>query len=508
MIPILTREQMRAYDAYAIERCQVPGLLLMENAGRGAAELISDQLEGESGPVVIVCGGGNNGGDGFVVARHLLAHGHPTAVFVLAKRGSIGGDAKTNLDALEGLGVAAQFVDDDLDGLTEALGMASLSVDALFGTGLTRDIEGRYLAAVSALNEAECPCIALDIPSGLDANSGAVLGDAVIAAMTITFGHCKLGLLQGAAAVHAGHIEMVGLGIPDAHILDEVGMSATFIDGLAVRATIGARAKSANKYTAGSVLVVAGSEGKSGAALLSARGALRCGAGMVTIASWAGARAAIEGVLDEAMTCELDDSDIAASVDAALEKRKAVAIGPGFGLDDKARQVVDRVALEWDGPVVLDADAISHFAGRAEALRAAAGPRVLTPHSGELARLLGISSAEVEANRYDAVVRASEACGCTVVLKGRHSLIATEGRVELCGPGSAVLATAGSGDVLTGMLGAMLCNTPAHEAAVAAVYLHAVTGDQWSELTGADRGMLASDIAEALPELLGAISDD
>jgi hydroxyethylthiazole kinase-like uncharacterized protein yjeF len=508
MTPILTRAQMRAYDAYAIEHCNVPGLLLMENAGRGAADLISDHLEGESAAVVIVCGGGNNGGDGFVVARHLLAHGHPVEVFVVAKRERIGGDARTNLKALEGLGVALRFVDDDLSEMQEALTHAALSVDALFGTGLTRNIEGRYLQVVQALNDADCSCAALDIPSGLDADSGAILGDGVVAALTITFGHCKLGLLQGAAAQVAGSIEIVGLGIPDAQIIEEVGVAATFIDGLAVRGTLGSRDKDAHKYAAGSVLIIAGSEGKSGAALLSARGALRCGAGMVSIASWPGARAAIEGVLDEAMTVELDDSDIAGSVDAALDRRKAVAIGPGFGLDDKARQVVERVALQWDGPVVLDADAISHFAGRPEALRAAKGPRVLTPHSGELARLLSMTSAEVEANRYAAVVRASEACGCTVVLKGRHTLIATGDSVELCGPGNAALATAGSGDVLTGMLGAMLCTAPVHEAATAAVYLHAVAGDQWSEQTGADRGMLAGDIAEILPELLGAIGED
>lgn len=509
--PILTREEMRAYDAHAIEECGVPGVVLMENAGRGAADVIAEQ--GTHGPVIIVCGTGNNGGDGFVVARHLLARGIYAETILLGTEDQVRGDAKTNLDALVGLGGHVTVVShDDVSELEEALQTATLAVDAIFGTGLSRPVSGRYAAAIEALNDADCLCVALDIPSGIDANTGQVLGVAVRAGATVTFGHHKSGLFQGHGVTHAGSVVVMGLGIPDGAILEQVGFEASFIDPGAVHAALGERAPDTHKYRAGSVLALAGSEGKLGAALLVARGALRAGAGIATIGTWPEAARALSGRVDEAMTFALDPDDLDASLTQALEKRAAVAIGPGLGTDARARALSERVVLGWEGPAVVDADAITCFAGRATEIRQAKGPRVLTPHAGELARLLGRTSADVEAHRFLAARQASELTGATVVLKGPHTVVATGSRLDVCAEGNAVLGTAGSGDVLTGVTAAMSCALPPHDAACAAVLLHARAADQWVARTGADRGMLAGDIADGIPAAIaslgGAAEDD
>jgi len=428
-------------------------------------------------------------------------------VLLVGERDKAGGDARPNIEALLGPGGSVEALTDDLMPLREALAQAGLCVDALFGTGLTRPVAGRWLGVIEAINDADCPVVSLDLPSGLDADSGRVLGAAVRADLTITFGRYKLGLLQGASASHAGELRLVGLGIPDAGILAAVGCAASSIAPAQVRAALGERPADAHKYRAGKVVAVAGSAGKLGAALLCARGALRAGAGIATIASWPEAASSLAGRVEEVMTATIDPGDVASSIEAALARSSAVAIGPGLGLEPQAREVVERVVLGWPGPVVVDADAISHLAGRPEALRGAPGPRVLTPHAGELGRLLGISAAEVEENRYHAACRASEATGATVVLKGRHSWVASDGgqRVQVCMAGSSVLATAGAGDVLTGVVAALLCGAGAHSAASAAVHLHALAADLWRRDTHADRGMLAGDIAAGLPGAMASL---
>ncbi len=502
---IFTREQMRAYDAFAIEACAVPGVVLMENAGRGAANVISEQ--GTFGPVIVVCGTGNNGGDGLVVARHLLARGIYAEVVLLGAPGSVRGDAKLNLDALVGLGGRVTVVDDDdLESLDDLLETATLIVDAIFGTGLSRALQGRFAAAVEAINDCDAVCIALDIPSGIDADTGQILGVAVRADATVAFGHHKAGLFQSAGITHAGKVLLMDLGIPDAAIVQEVGYSATLIDPDDVLGTLGKRAADSHKYRAGSVLVVAGSEGKLGAALLVARGVLRGGAGVATIGTWPSTAAALSARVDEAMTLALDPQDLDASLARAYARRAAVALGPGLGTDASARKLCETVAIGFEGPAVIDADAITCFAGRAKELRKAKGPRVLTPHAGELARLLGTTSEEIEAHRFAAARAASEETGCCVVLKGAHSVIAGEGPLQVCAEGHAALGTAGSGDVLTGVMAAMMCQLPATEAACAAVLLHARTAEQWVARTGADRGMLAGEIADGIPAAIASLS--
>ncbi|MSP25357.1 MAG: NAD(P)H-hydrate dehydratase [Myxococcales bacterium] len=508
---VLTAEQMRAYDAHALEQCGVPGIILMENAGRGAADIIERLVRGDERSVVIVCGHGNNGGDGFVVGRQLLARGTSVVVFLIGTRAEVEGDARTNLDALDGLGVEVVSVGDELGPLREALAGAAACVDALFGTGLSRPLEGVWREVVLAMDEASCPAIALDVPSGIDATSGAVLGAAVHASVTITFGHLKTGLLQGAGVAYAGEVHTIGLGIPDDTIVATVGCTARTIAVHEAAAVLGVRARDIHKYEAGSVLVIAGSPGKTGAALLAAEAALRAGAGLVTIGTTPAVCDKLDGRVREVMTCAIDAGALEQTLAEALRKRDAVAIGPGLGYDEGTRRLVEAVVLGWHGPVIVDADAIGQFNGRPEALRAAPGPRVLTPHAGELARLIGESPETIALDRFGAVARAADRSGAVVVLKGAYTLVASPNDdTRVCDAAEPLLATAGSGDVLTGILAALAVGTASleqlHAAACAGVYLHARAASLWNAERGLDRGMLAGElvsmVAPAIAEVL------
>jgi NAD(P)H-hydrate epimerase len=548
MIPVLTRAQMRAFDKYAIETFHVPGIVLMENAGRGAADVISAMIEARravGGPVssrgsraearaaraqafpmrhvkgpgqpatypldarvVVVCGAGNNGGDGFVVARHLLSRGAEVEVFLAGSSERVTGEARINHDAFIDLGGALTELPagEPLEPLAAALQRADLVVDALFGTGLDRPVKGHLCDVIEALNRAEARCVALDIPSGLDADSGAALGVAVHADDTVTFGHLKVGLLTPEGARLAGNIHVVDLGVPESPILAVVGHLAEVIRKETVASWLSPREPDVHKHKTGDLLVIAGSAGKLGSSLLAARAALRTGAGLVTIASWPDAVRALESRVVEIMTTPIDPARIGASLDEALARRTAVAIGPGLGLDERARAAVDHVVLGWEGVKVVDADAITHFAGRADALAGARGRCILTPHPGELGRLLGKSGKEIEADRFGAVREAVARTKAVVVLKGARTIIASpDGQVHVSMAGNPVLATAGSGDVLTGIVAALACGLEPVRAACAGVLVHALAGDQWAERAGADRGLLAGEVGEAVPEVMAGL---
>lgn len=573
MIPVLTRAQMREFDRYAIEACHVPGIVLMENAGRGAADVLAALIEARrkeagagafrrapladppgdgptsegatGGPtsrraaadalaararsfpvrhvkapgqpatyplearVVVVCGAGNNGGDGFVVARHLLARGAEVEVFLAGASEKVTGESRINHDAYIDLG--GRFAElppgAPLGPLEAALANADFVVDALFGTGLDRPIRGHLAEVIGAINRGSGRCVALDIPSGLDADSGAPLGIAVQADETVTFGHLKIGLLTPAGARLAGHIHVVDLGVPDPPILAHVGYVAEVIRRENIGSDLTPRETNVHKHEAGDVLVIAGSPGKVGAAWLTGRAAMRTGAGLVTVCTWPDAATLLESRVVEVMTARIDPARIQASLDEALAKRRAVAIGPGLGLDENARAVVDHVVLGWDGLKVVDADAITHFAGRPGALAAARGTCILTPHPGELGRLLGRSARAIEQDRFGAVREAVVRTGAIVVLKGARTIIATpDSRMFICMAGNPALATAGAGDVLTGIIAALACSLPADRAACAGVLVHALAGDLWRARTGSDRGLLASEIAESVPQILASLA--
>jgi ADP-dependent NAD(P)H-hydrate dehydratase / NAD(P)H-hydrate epimerase len=594
VIPVLTREQMRAFDRYAIEALHVPGIVLMENAGRGAADVISALIEarragaegarrstppgrGRDGDlpsaaprslrepareareaprpslgavqtmpppppdrdatdaraararafpvrhvpspgqpaayplearVVVVCGAGNNGGDGFVVARHLLARGAEVEVFLAGSSEKVTGESRINHDAYIDLGGTFSELPDsaNLGPLEDAVARADIVVDALFGTGLGRPIQGHLAEVIGVINRGGAYCVALDIPSGLDADSGAPLGVVVDADETVTFGHLKIGMLTPEGARLSGNIHVVDLGVPDRPVLAHVGHVAEVIRPHTIGSYLTPRETNVHKHAAGDVLVVAGSAGKIGAALLTARSAMRAGAGLVTVCTWPDAAAAIESRVVELMTTRIAPEHIERSLDEALARRKAVAIGPGFGLDDKVRLAVDHVVLGWEGVKVVDADALTHFVGRPEAIAKAPGHCILTPHPGELGRLLGRSGRAIEQDRFGAVREAVALTKATVVLKGARTIIATpDARLFICMAGNPALATAGSGDVLTGIIAALACSLPPDRAATAGVLIHALAGDLWRARTGCDRGLLASEIAEDVPRIIAAL---
>lgn len=511
MNPVLSRAQMRAFDRHAIDACGVPGLLLMENAGRGATDvLVRELLEGHpaGARVVVVCGTGNNGGDGVVIARHLLVRGADPRVFLCGDAQKVAGDARVQLDAWRGLGGVVHELPPNapLDVLASAVSDADVVVDALFGTGLDRAIEGWLADVVRATNAASCPRFAVDLPSGLDADTGGTLGVAVRARVTATFAHHKLGLVTPAGAELAGRVHVVDIGVPGT-LVAHVGGSAQLLEPADVRAWIPRRAPGAHKTSAGHVVVVAGSPGRIGAPQLAARGAMRAGAGLTTIATWPEAARAIESSVREVMTARIDPAKPAESLDAILAHKHSVVVGPGFGLGDDARTAVEYLLASWQGPVVVDADALSMFAGRPSVFMAAK-KAILTPHPGELARLLGKTAAEVEADRFRAAREAVAASGAVVVLKGAHTIVASpDSRVAVTPVACPALATAGSGDVLGGIIAAIACALPTFEAACAGVMVHALAGEAWSRAHGgADRGLLAPEIADALPDLLASLA--
>ncbi len=507
MLPVLSAQQMRAFDRRASDALGVPSLELMENAGRGAADgllrLMSES--GESAPrVVVVAGAGNNGGDGFVVARRLTSGASVQAeTFLAMPLAKISGDALKNYQALIDAGAKVTELLDDTAALEAALSQAHFVVDALFGTGLDRDITGFPARVIALINSAPGRKVALDLPSGLHADSGRVLGIAVQADDTFTFAHPKLGLCTPRGSAYAGHVEVCDIVEPTDP--SATGISAAIVEARDVARVLVPRRSTVHKSSAGRVLVVAGSPGKLGAALLSAHGAQRAGAGLVTIATSPAAADALDHRVLEVMTARIDLASPEATLQKLLAPCNAAVVGPGLGLDSAARRVVDAVVFGFDGPKVVDADAISHFAGRAAELSRAKN-LVLTPHAGELGRLLGIPYEEVENDRFAAVARAVELTSAIVLLKGRFSIIGAPGAMPLLNPtGGPVLATGGSGDVLSGIIAALACELAPRSAAFAGAYLHGAAADAWAQAHGADRGLLAHEIADELPRTLGSV---
>ena len=510
MIPVLSRDQMRAFDKHAIDVCHVPSLVLMENAGRGATDvLVRELLDGDAANarVIVVCGTGNNGGDGLVIARHLLLRGADPTVWLCGDVGKASPDARTNLAAWRGVGGEVRELPpgSPIEALREALGEADFVVDALFGTGLDRPIDGFLAEVVLAINAGTVPRFAVDLPSGLDADTGRTLGVAVDAHATVTFAHHKLGLLTPGGAALGGRVFVVDIGVPGT-LVAHVGGSAQLLERADLGHWLVPRAPGAYKSSAGHVVVIGGSPGKIGAPQLVAHGAMRAGAGLTTLATWPEAATAIEGNVLEVMTARLDPKKTGESLDTLLaHKPQAVVIGPGFGLGDDARMAVEYVLASWHGPIVVDADALTMFAGKPGVFMAAK-KAILTPHPGEAARLLGKTPAAVEADRFRAARELVAATGAVVVLKGAHTIVASpDARIAVSPVSCPALGTAGSGDVLGGIIGAMACALPPFEAACAGVLLHAFAGEAWSQAHGgADRGMLASEIADMLPQLLSS----
>lgn len=481
MRPVVTAAEMRALDRATIEDIGIPGLALMETAGRAVAAAAAGAHS-----VAVVCGPGNNGGDGFVCARVLRDAGVDAIVHLAADRAHLQGDALAHLQILERAGGVVLPADPD------AIASAPLVIDALFGVGLARPIEGTYAELVAAINRAD-RVLAVDIPSGLDADTGTVLGACVTAHATVTMGALKVALVSAPGFAHCGEVVVADIGIP-AGVLATQGVRAGLVEESDVRGWLPRPAPLDHKGTRGHAVIVAGMPGMRGAGRLAAVAALRAGAGLVTLAA-AGDVHADDSVMTRALEHDLG---------ALLDGKAAVVIGPGLGQSELAAGWVGEV-LASGVPAVLDADALNLIAGVTEAVAKAAGPVVITPHPGEAARLLGCTTAEVEADRLAAARSLAARTHAIVVLKGARTIVCDgtlgDDHCSVNPTGGPALATGGSGDVLSGVIGALLAQglAPA-DAARAAVWVHGAAGDE----LGA--GMISSDLPSSIAGVLRRIT--
>ncbi len=497
--PLTDAEEQRAIDAWAIETAGVPSLELMERAGAGLAALVEERAP--RGRVVVLCGRGNNGGDGLVAARLLRVRERDVDVLALGPVEELGGEVRTNLERLPGAPPRPFHAD--------VLADASAVVDAMLGTGFSGAPRAPVLEAIAAVNalaeRGDVAVIAADVPSGVDASSGEVNGEAVRAAATATFHAAKPGLWIAPGKSHAGSVRVIEIGIPPgAPPVPRVGLIGRRVLGEVPR-----RAAASTKFAAGALLVCGGSTGLTGAPCLAAESAMRAGAGYVTACVPASLNPVFEMRLLEVMSVPLADEGgtlAPGAVEPVLERAErvqALILGPGLGRADGALTFARELASRAPVPVLLDADGLNAHAGRLQSLAGREAPTVLTPHSGELGRLLEIPSEQVEHRRLAHVREAAARAGAVVVLKGDDTLVADpEGRVAVSRGGSPALATAGTGDVLSGVIGAFLAKgLDAFTAASAGVLVHAGAGRLAAGATGPE-GVIASDVIAALPRAL------
>ncbi|MHB9144935.1 MAG: NAD(P)H-hydrate dehydratase [Symbiobacteriia bacterium] len=502
--------QVRSIDQRASNDFGVPSLLLMENAGAGVAAAAQRLLpDGSQGPVLVLAGKGNNGGDGLVAARHLQAAGLAVTVALFADPQDLTGDARTNLEIAQRCGLDISIVrsEAELGGLAGLayLGPA-LVIDALLGTGVTGAPRGLMAAGIRFVNGMAAPVLAVDIPSGLDADTGRAEGDCVRATCTVTMGCLKPGLLQYPGRDLAGEVQVVSIGWPLPAVQAEK-LSLAVTTAAEAAALLPRRRPDAHKGDAGHLFVAAGSRGLTGAAALTSLAGLRSGAGLVTLGTPASQQPVLAGRLTEVMTLALPETASQSLAEAALpaileflEHADALALGPGFGRDPGSAALVRQLAVAAPRPAVVDADALHALAGQLDLLRGAVAPRVLTPHPGEMAVLLGRPVQDVQGDRIGAAREAARLASAVVVLKGAPTVIASpDGEVRLNPTGNAALATAGSGDVLTGMIGGLLAQgCSAWDAAVVGVYLHGICGDLAAAAVG-PVGALAGDFLDRIP---------
>lgn len=505
---ILTAEQMREADRRTIVDLGIPGVVLMESAGRAVVgEILHRYSQLAPGPVLVLCGKGNNGGDGLVVARTLLQQGWQVTTVLLAEEAAIRGDARLYLDILQRLGAPIEYAEDvpAVETLLSRLPAPAVIVDALFGTGLSSLVVGHYAAAIDWMNSSPAVKIAIDIPSGLDATSGAILGAALYADLTVTLAAAKLGQVIYPGVTCCGDLSVAEIGIPQA-VLDELAVGILLEAG-DVRCFLSPRPAAGHKGTFGHLLLVAGSLGKSGAAALAASAALRAGAGLVTVATPASQQGTLAIKLTEAMTAPLDEvaGELAETaflqIATLWQDKKVLAIGPGLGRSIATLAVVQKVIKDCPLPLVIDADALFALAGSTALLMArSVGTTILTPHPGEMAHLLGITIGEVEADRVGTARRFAETHGVILVLKGARTVIAApDGGIMINPTGHAGMASGGMGDLLTGIITALLCQgAPPLAAAAAGVWLHGRSGDRLRPRFG-DAGLLASDLLSEIP---------
>lgn len=506
---LVNAEEMRAIDKEAQELYKIPGLVLMDMASRAVCDVVLQQLAKlniieDKAKVVIYCGKGNNGGDGFGCARYLLAARVKTSVILLGERAQLQGDALAEAEMYEAAGGVITWVntEEELARVQSLAHGAQVLVDALLGTGFSGELRPLYAAAVGYMNASPAQVVAVDLPTGLDANTGRVAQDTVKADITVTMGLMKLGLLLYPGAKYAGKVLLAELGLPCKQV--ELGQKYLLTRDI-VEELLPRRERDAHKGDAGRIVLLAGSLGFTGAAAMASYSAVKSGGGLVSLYTPESAQAILAVKLTEVMVQGLPESNgkLLSTAKNKLEKplsnADVLAIGPGLGTSPETQDFVRELLLEVKVPAVIDADAITALKDHTYILKCMEAPKVLTPHVGEMARLTGLSAQEINSNRVEIAAKYAKSWQAVVVLKGADTVVACpDGQVYINITGTSAMATGGSGDVLTGLIAGLAGQgISLQEAALCGVYLHGLAG----ELAAKGQCCLAaSEIISAFPE--------
>ena len=514
---VVTAAVMQQLDRRTIEEAGIPGVVLMENAGRGTVRVLLDHYAHLlSGTVAIIAGTGNNGGDGFVIARYLVNRGISVRIFLLGRGEKIRGDARVNLDVALKMSIPLTEIGDRTAWQAQRgeVERCTLIVDAIFGTGLTSEIGGVIGEVINDLNGFSIPTVAVDLPSGVHPDSGAVLGTCVKAVCTVTFALPKRGLFLYPGAQYAGSIKVVDISIPPSFV-EEAALPDDVVSFADMGRALRVRDPDTHKGDCGHVLAIAGSRGKTGAAALTCQAALRVGAGLVTLGIPEGLHAVMAQKLTEVMTEPLGEQgagflgmDSLKRIRELMEGKRAVVLGPGLSTREDTVKLVHAIIRESSVPVVVDADGINALGAHPALLQQVNTPLVLTPHPGEMARLLGVGSRDIQRDRAAIARDFARRYGCYLVLKGARSLIAApDGSLSINLTGNPGMASGGMGDVLTGMIpGFIAQGYDCAASAKLAVYIHGLAGDLLRVEKG-PVGFLAGDVLGELPRAIKLLVD-
>lgn len=507
---LVTAAEMQAMDRKTIESFGIPGQVLMENAGLGATRVLLNNFHDlEKKKVGVIAGRGNNGGDGFVIARYLAERNIAVTVYLLAKKNKVKGDAAANLKLLPPLGVPVIEMPDKKSFLKHqtALRHQHIWVDALLGTGLKSDVKGYFKEVIELINNSNKPVLAVDIPSGLNSDTGLPCGVCVRAHSTATFAFAKTGHFLFPGSDYTGSLEIIDIGIPP-HIVEEVGCRQQLLTPDMISNAFLPRPPDAHKGHTGHILVVAGSPGKTGAAAMTALSAMRAGAGLVTVGIPKSLNTALEPQVIEAMTCPLPETKDGTLGDTAFNiimdqvaDKKCLALGPGLGTAPDTQKLVHHILKECPTTLVIDADGLNCLAGHTRTLKQLSVPAILTPHPGEMARLINSTAGDVQKDRIGCARDFAERFNVHVVLKGARTAIAhPDGKVFINPTGNSGMASGGMGDVLTGLIAGFIAQGYAPESAAhLGVYLHGAAADDLAQKSG-PFGYLATEVMNVIPQ--------
>lgn len=516
MIKAVTASQMREMDRRAIDEMGVPSLVLMENAGLAVVRAIREKIpELRGSRVNVFAGKGNNGGDGFVIARHLMNAGADVTVFLVAEKAEVKGDAKVNLDAFIAMGGKLKefLIERHIKNFKLKFMHTTVLVDALLGTGAVSAPKGFYSRVIEVMNGMGRLKVAVDIPSGVLSDSGVVPGTCFKADVTVTFGLPKVGMLIHPACAFVGELTVADISIP-AKVLAESPCVAHVPEARDIRAMLPKRPADAHKGLFGHLLLACGSTGMGGAGALAALSALRAGTGLVTLSAPSGVASAYETGVMEAIGLPLPQTQSGGIAEEAYERfmssvegKSAVLIGPGLGQDPSTGRFVRRVVAQIAKPLVLDADGLNLISDDIVVLKNRKAPTIITPHPGEMARLVKKTTMQVQSDRLGEALALARQTGAVVVLKGAGTIIAlADGRAFINPTGNNGLASGGTGDTLAGLIGGFLAQGASPEnATIAGVYIHGMTADIYAGKHGDPRSLIASDILGLLPEAIGRL---